>query len=414
MAIMRTIDAEAVLETHTDDGNIEISPTEISYATSRYDSAAELTISGLSDADPEVLGSYPESSSENVPATMLCWASNNRQELDEDERPGSVIAGGELTQGSVDEEGVWSGTVVDCIRKLRQTTFSGEYVQEGITSIAEEILSDAGIPEAIREGDGPGGLGLTGSAQFVTRTPPSEPDRSDRDARITGGRTQLYATTIDFTETPSFEALTEVLAEANWWWWCEPDNTIVVDTELPTETYELPYVTETSAGKQTPPWQAVEVIGERQGTGTRPSGVQDGERVIGTGSPIRATSGDGEPVFTHTDRSIESIDKAQAVADHIFRELRAQQKSGSVTALGDEEIRPLDAIQMPDHMGGESYLVSALTHTISSDKGFITEFECGGLLDPGADGELSSEDPPLEGSDGSGNDQGTAATPDDG
>ena len=368
MAIMREIDAEVTLFTATEDDEIVVQPTEIEYATSRYDTAAELSITGVPEVENSVISKYPEASSE--PTTAVCRATASA-EPGNDSAVGPILASGKLEDGSINEDGLWTGTVIDAVRTLRQSIFNGQYGSIPTTDLVQIILESAGISEHQASPNDP-----EGRPSYVVNTPE-----------------QAYPTTKEFNNTPSFEALDEVLESWNWWWWCTADNTIWVDIDLPTREVELPYIIETSAGKQTPPWQAVEVIGERVPEGARPGDSTSGEHVIGKGSEIRATSGNGRPVFTEVNREIETEEQAQALADSIFSELLAQQKGGTITALGNPELRPFDIVRLPDHMGGEAYLASAITHTISDSDGYVMEIECGGLMDPGEGGEETTETP---------------------
>lgn len=98
------------------------------------------------------------------------------------------------------------------------------------------------------------------------------------------------------------------------------------------------------------------------------------------------------PVYTYRNMEIQTQAEADAVAEQIVSKLHEQQATGSVTVVGFPEIRPLDAITMPQAsdstdtnynplqpMGGTKYSVVKVIHKINSSDGFITEITVGGI-----------------------------------
>jgi Phage late control gene D protein (GPD). len=125
-----------------------------------------------------------------------------------------------------------------------------------------------------------------------------------------------------------------------------------------------------SPGKSTPPYQQVEVIGS----------VTDSNGDLVSSSPLVATAGQGQPVFTYRDRQIKTFTQAQNTANQIKRRLEQQQQNGFIELLGRPDIDPFDAVQLPETFGGEVYLVSEIKHTVTADNGFLTRLGLGGLL----------------------------------
>lgn len=183
-----------------------------------------------------------------------------------------------------------------------------------------------------------------------------------------------------------------------------------------TEFYKLSYVKETSAGKTTPPYRSVKVIG-----GAEASQSSWGMVHIPSKDPIVATrtienirlaeekekiqEEEGEdaelekehqdvyrvkkgettpPVFTFRDKSIKSGDQADAIANALADKLVQQTRQGWVEIVGWAPVSPFDVIEMPDFLGGARYMVQGVKHTIDSSNGFKTRIKCGGLIYTGS------------------------------
>jgi hypothetical protein len=188
------------------------------------------------------------------------------------------------------------------------------------------------------------------------------------------------------------QALERITKSTNSAYWFDENGVFNIGAAVPgdpIEQYDLSFITDTSAGKTTPAWQSVQVIG---------SGVvsEDGwnRSNLNTATPALSAvrmSSDGktdtdalaEPVYTYRNLEIQTQAEADAVAEELVNELRKQQAEGKVTVVGFPEIRPLDAITMPDSkqqpMGGERYAVEKVVHKINASDGFITDIHVGGL-----------------------------------
>lgn len=139
-------------------------------------------------------------------------------------------------------------------------------------------------------------------------------------------------------------------------------------------------VLETTAGKKTPPYQSVRVIGispsSQSGHG------QQSENLVSS-SPLVAQVGEGKPRYRFKSDEIKTARMAAQAAKQLHKEFQRQQKGGWVKTTGFTGAHPFDVIQMPEFMGGERYIISELEHVIDNDEGFTTKITCGGLVDSG-------------------------------
>lgn len=179
-----------------------------------------------------------------------------------------------------------------------------------------------------------------------------------------------------------------------------------------TDVYKLSYVIDASAGKTTPPYQSVEVIG---GAAASQSSWEDSEDI--QKKPIRETralvnlknreksqnikvsedeltsSGKDvfrviegetrEPVYRYKDKAIQTGRHAKAISNALVDELIRQTRQGWVEIVGWAPLNVFDVIEMPSFMGGEQYLVQGVEHTLDTSKGFKTKIQCGGLIASG-------------------------------
>lgn len=188
------------------------------------------------------------------------------------------------------------------------------------------------------------------------------------------------------------KALERITNSTNSAYWFDKDGIFHIGAATqgnPIDAFDLSFIIEASDGKTTPAWQSVQVIG---------SGVvsEDGwnRSNLNTATPALSAarmSSDGktdtdalsDPVYTYRNLEIQTQAEADAVAKEIVNKLRKQQAEGKVTVVGFPEIRPLDAITMPDTreqpMGGARYSVQKVVHKINSSSGFVTDIHVGGL-----------------------------------
>lgn len=385
--------------------NVRIGPTELVYNSSRYDEAAMLEVTGVAEnATDEELLDLPLSSVEArsagetvteegriinetegipVPETSLLVSIN-----------GTRIGSGTVDDIAPDGEGLVTVTAFDGVRKLLQNSMTVSFQEEAATDVFRAVFEYAGIPSSE---DDPGSI--TGRPVY----------RIDVDDNIDITR--------EFTSTPCAEIMNVIARDANWYWYADEQNVINVRAGLPSERFDLEYVTESSAGKQTPPWQTVVVTGGRDeyarfvasDADSAPAPEEDGGDDSDTSNdntgrsphmlgrdPVRGVAGEGTPVFEHHDQSITTQANAQNVAEGILEEFLRQQATGTVTVVGDPEIQPLDAIRMPPDLGGAEYVAGNVSHRVNTSEGYLTEIGCEGLIDAGPglpDDDEESEEP---------------------
>lgn len=163
-------------------------------------------------------------------------------------------------------------------------------------------------------------------------------------------------------------------------WVVEPDRGLVVTQDVAsiTESHELEYILDHSAGAATPPYQSVRVQGASPTSegGSGRSGGRSSSHLISS-SAITATAGEGEPTYQYKDNDIRTQQQAQNVADSVLRKLKSQQKSGWIKIVGDAAITPYDTVTMPDQLGGTQYLVAGVEHTLGVKDGFKTKLTVG-------------------------------------
>lgn len=152
-------------------------------------------------------------------------------------------------------------------------------------------------------------------------------------------------------------------------------------------SHKLRYITETSAGLQSPAWRSVRVIGDGvvSEDGWSNSALIN-ERPIAIKENIDDSDIDeglAEPTFTYRNMEINTQAEAREVKNKILEELREQMASGEIRVVGHPEVWPGDAVEMPDSrnqpFGLERFLVKKVTHRINSSDGFLTIIEVGGI-----------------------------------
>jgi hypothetical protein len=180
-----------------------------------------------------------------------------------------------------------------------------------------------------------------------------------------------------FRDTPLDEVIEKTCKLADLVWFVSEDGEVVVSNpETVGESRLVDDLLDASEGKRTPAFQSVVVLGQS------PASRRGAEfRHMLPSRPIRAEAGDGDPVFRYEDSNIRTLSQARNVASSIERRLNRQQKGGFVVVPGRPDVRPFDRVKLPPSRGGEEYLVSEVSHTVTKD-GFRTRLDLGGLLDP--------------------------------
>lgn len=194
-------------------------------------------------------------------------------------------------------------------------------------------------------------------------------------------------------------------AAAEWWF----DKEGVFHFGLPDPTrHNLQYITDTSAGKTTPPYQSVKVIGSGAASqeGFSRTSMEIEDKIVKEANLAVRESENGkqsivpdydptvlkEPVFEYKNLSVSTDKQAENTVKRIVEDIGEQQAEGKVTVVGFPEVVPLDGIVMPQAtdnngenynprqpMGGYGYNVYKVTHFLNGSDGFTTEIEVSGL-----------------------------------
>jgi len=148
--------------------------------------------------------------------------------------------------------------------------------------------------------------------------------------------------------------------------------------------HKLFFVTETTAGIKSPPYQSVKVIG----TGIRSDsdnidnpGVVSENKIVKKRALKPSVNGSErieegqtkEPVYTYKSADLVTDTQVESTADQIINEIKSQQKGGEITVIGYPEITLNDTLIVPEEFGGEAYTATKITHRINSSDGFTTK-----------------------------------------
>lgn len=198
--------------------------------------------------------------------------------------------------------------------------------------------------------------------------------RVDVDVVIESSSRSEVSTT--FKKTALDQYVEKMAKLSNTVWYVNYDNELVIDDPGSVgRDRELDRLRDVSAGKKSPAYQSVRVIGNSP---TSRRGREFDHMVAS--EPVVATAGDGDPEFRYEDDNIGDQKQAQNVADSIFNRLKRQQKGGYVEVVGRNDLRPWDIVTLPDSQGGESYTASTVKHTIDGSNGWKTRLGLGGLV----------------------------------
>jgi hypothetical protein len=169
------------------------------------------------------------------------------------------------------------------------------------------------------------------------------------------------------------------------------------DGDVPTAvtSHKLRYMTETSAGKQSPAWQSVAVVGDgvvsKDGWSSNALISENPQKFA---SPITTQNrGDvqqieesleeseqlADPTFVYTNLEINTAEEAKHVLNKIKEDIRKQEANGHITVVGHPAIWPGDAVELPDSrdqpFGLERFAVGKVIHRINNSDGFLTKIE---------------------------------------
>jgi hypothetical protein len=193
-------------------------------------------------------------------------------------------------------------------------------------------------------------------------------------------------------------------------WWFDREGVFHFGPPEPTK-HALRFITDADAGKTTPPYQSVRVIGSGAASqeGYARSNMEIEDKIVKSGDIViekkggettyaidDSVSGDSlkEPVFEYKNLEISNDKQAQNTLESLASDLGEQQAGGKITVVGFPEIIPHDGVQMPtanpekegepnynprQPMGGYTYGVYKVTHFLNGQDGFTTEIEVAGL-----------------------------------
>lgn len=191
-------------------------------------------------------------------------------------------------------------------------------------------------------------------------------------------------------------------------WWFDKEGTFHFGVPRPTK-HELRFITDTDAGKTTPPYQSIRVIGSGSASqeGYSRTNMDIENKIIveknlalsGEGDPtIEDLSDDEEPkepVFEYRNLEVSTDEQAEATAKKVAEDLGEQQEDGTITVVGFPEVVPLDGVLMPNTeeqpMGGRGYNVYKVVHRLNNSDGFITKIHVAGVI--GVTKTVVSNDP---------------------
>lgn len=300
--------------------------TELSLVTDRYNTAAELktqvTERGISEADFET--------GDTVKAFLN----------------GELVFTGDVTDAKSNGPIAVDITAYDAVRQLKTNNITQSFGKAPISAIARTACEEAGVQHNI-----------------------NLPNN---------------VTSAEFADTNCAKVVEEMARFGDAVWYVDNLNVVNVTTSPDVTAHPLTNdrqdprgVLDTSAGKTQPPYQSVKVYG------TSPASRDGVDSIhLFSSEPVVATAGFGEPQYTVINENIRTQKVADQVATSILKEFEKQQQGGYVKTVAAPEIRPYDVIRLPQRLGGESYLVASIEHTVDNNNGGETRINCGGLVSP--------------------------------
>ncbi len=263
------------------------------------------------------------------------------------------------------------------------TTYESQTIEA--TELAEEIVDELGITDyEIELVDG--GVTIDGEE---------------------GEDTFAYNRTIWLND--NFISVEDALSNIREWceaeWWFDKEGTFYIGVPRPTK-HELKFITDSDAGKTTPPYQSVRVIGSGSASaeGYERTNMEIEDKIVVEASIAEADDESGDvipnfgvanrPVFEYQNIEVTNREQAESTAKKLVEDLAEQQSDGTVTVVGFPEVVPMDGIVMPagedgdypsddirndQPMGGFGYGVYKVIHRLNSSDGFITKIHCAGV-----------------------------------
>jgi len=248
------------------------------------------------------------------------------------------VATGEVTEAKDNSDGSYEIVANDVTFKMKNTTVTEAFQKIGVGEIARKALNKVESPNTI---DVPSNL----------------------------------VTSAEYTNAKVADIVEKMAKIGNKDWWVTPQGELKI-ADYQSSEYQLENVVEATAGKKLPPYRKVVVYGESP---TSELGIPT-IHLLKKGE-VKGTVGQGEPVFQHKDRTVKSQQEADNMAEKLLKEFKRRRAEGYVKIVGRAEIRPLDIVKMPSHLGGERYLVDRIKHVVDASNGFTTEIRCGAPID---------------------------------
>jgi hypothetical protein len=173
-------------------------------------------------------------------------------------------------------------------------------------------------------------------------------------------------------------------------YWFDKEGTFIFGPPDISE-YNLRYITETTAGITTPPYQSVKVIGTGVASeeGFTATNQITEEPIVKTAAlePVDQSEGGFEvrenalrdPVYRYKSADLVTDQQVELAVNDLIQKIGEQQKTGEITVVGFPEVTLDDVLVMPDTpsqpMGGEDYSVTKITHRINNSDGFTTKIQ---------------------------------------
>lgn len=223
-----------------------------------------------------------------------------------------------------------------------------------------------------------------------------------------GSYTGGYERTMYFSESfiKVSEALDRTRESTESEWWFDKEGTFHFGVPRPTK-HALKFITDSSAGKTTPPYQSIRLIGSgaasQEGYARSTMNIEDKivlERNIAeteegeiTIAEVPEDEEPKSPTFEYRNLEVSNDEQAESVVQKVAEDLAEQQADGTVTVVGFPEVVPLDGILMPQSinpekenynenqpMGGRAYNVYKVIHRLNADDGFVTKIHVAGVV----------------------------------
>ena len=307
---------------------------------------------------------------------------------DEEEEDSNAVGGGGTASGPRQSSGTSSEStqkdqtsIQNAVIDLTNSQFTRQVEQENAEGKITEILAYYAVKYILDE------LGITDrDISGIIKKEGTEYTVGEE--TYTGG----YNIPLQFADPTgtAVELLDKVANETESTYWFDKRGTFNFGPPQISE-YNVRYITDSTAGITTPPYQSVKVIGtgvasEEGYTATnqivenpivKKVALEDVDQSAGGYSTREGALRD--PVYTYKSADLVTDQQVESVANKLINKIGEQQKTGEITMVGFPEVTLDDVLVMPDSesqpMGGEDYAVTKITHRINNGDGFITKVQ---------------------------------------